>query len=431
MPAAPEPHAPLSDWAAAIRADVRANSGLAVESAKSVAGAAPSLFAFLGLHGIKRWRETEGVVLLEWPAEPLRDRHGEVLRERDPDEERRQRWKLRHIITAAIRLGAPVPLLDDGGELIRFLYPAPRPKRGPGDPEEIAAVVAAWRPQRWRHGSLRNLSEVLPEVRERVLAAEPDDVDEARRCLRVLAGFALWARDDRHSDLATMHTPNNVETWVMRVNAAEDDSWKNRTRGVLRKLGPTVNPGAWPRPPRPLPPRKVVAPYAPKEERAFRAAASLPRHDRRARLWLVISAPGAGLNGPQISAAEYGDLAQRADGRWEIGVRGDRARRVPIRREYSALADELAAMQDRSRFIASDKPGAVNQIAQRIRVGDRSLSLTRARNTFLAAHIAAGTPPAALSRVAGGVAYATLDRLLTHVADRLDPDDAVKQALGP
>ena len=430
MPAAPDPGAPLSEWVAAIRADVRASSGLSAESAKSVAGAAPSLFAFLGLHGIRTWRETEGVVLLEWAEEPLRDRRGEGLRERDPDEERRRRWKLRHIIAAAIRLGAPVPLCDDGGDLIRFLYPAPRPKRDRSDPEEIAAAVAAWRPQRWRHGSLRNLSEVLPEVRERVLAAEPDDVDDARRWLRVLAGFALWARDDRHSDPVTMHTPNNVETWVMRVNATQDDNWKNRTRGVLRKLGPTVNPGAWPRPPRPLPPRKVVAPYAPKEERAFRAAASLPRQDRRARLWVVISAPGAGLNGPDISAAEYDDLAQRADGRWEIGVRGDRARRVAIRREYSALADELAAMQDRSRFIASDKPGAVNQIAQRIRVGDQSLSLTKSRNTFLAAHIAAGTPPAALSRVAGSVTHDTITQLIRHVAADLSDADAVEQALG-
>ena len=153
MPAAPEPHAPLSDWAAAIRADVRANSGLAVESAKSVAGAAPSLFAFLGLHGITTWPETDAGVLLEWTAEPLRDRHGEVVRDRDPDEMRRRRWKAKHIVASAIRLGAPVSLLDS--EMARFLNPPPRPKRAKTDPEEIAAVAARWRPQRWRHGCER------------------------------------------------------------------------------------------------------------------------------------------------------------------------------------------------------------------------------------------------------------------------------------
>ena len=363
------------DWSAAIRADIEANSGLSPSSAKRAASGGSPLFAFAALQGVRTWRAVSADLLLEWSAEPLRDRGGRFVRERNADEIRAQMWKARHIVAAAIRLGAPVQLLDGG--LRDFLDPPQKPERADDDPAEIADAVASWHPQRWRHGSLRNLDTVLPEVRERVLAAEPEDVHEARKWLRVLAGFALWAVVDRHSDPAAMHTPNNVETWVMRVNFVQDDDWQNRARGVLRRLGPTVNPAAWPRPAKPIPARRIAAPYQAMDEQAFRAAALLPRRDRRARMWVVIAAAGAGLKGTEIAAAEPSDLAERPDGRWEICVRGTKARRVPIRRDYLPLASELAAAESETPYIASDKSGAVHQIVQRIRVGDESLSLTR------------------------------------------------------
>ena len=407
------------------------NGGLSDTSAYRVASVRESLFVSLRRHGIRHWHELAPGPVLEWAAEPRRDRSGEVLGDRNPDDIRHRMSSARHIIKAALRLRAPVPLLDDDGELRDFLHPPQRPERASDDPAEIVDAVAAWGPQRWRHGSLRNFDMVLPGVRELVLAAGPCNVDEARLWLRVLAGFALWAVNDQHSDPVTMHTPNNVETWVLSVNADQDDDWKNKARGALRRLGPTINPAAWPRPPQPMPARGCVAPYDAKTELQFRRAALLPRRDRRARLWVDIAAPGAGLSGPEMADSEYGDLTQRRDGRWEIRVRGDKARRVPVRRDYEPLVHELVALQDQSRFIASAKYGAASQIAQRIRVGDQSLSLTASRNTFLAAHLEAGTPPAALSHIAGGVAYSTLDKLLPYVADRLDPAEAVEQALGP
>ncbi len=427
----PPADAPMSHWSAAIREDIMARSGLSETSAHRVASVRESLFAYLRRHGIRHWSDLMLEPVLEWAAEPRRDRYGEVLGDRSPDDIRHRNSSARHIIKSAVRLGAPVPLLDDDSELSDFLSPPPKPDRAPDDPAEIADAVAAWRPQRWRHGSQRNLDKVLPEVRERVLASEPVNVHQTRRAMAVLLGFALWARYDRHSDPVAMCTPNNIETWVMHVNADQGDDWQNRARGVLRRLGPTVNPAAWPRQPKPIPRRGVAAPYDAKAEQQFRRAAMLPRRDRRARIWVIIAAPGAGLDGPEIAATEYDDLVARPDGRWEIHVRGDQPRRVPIRRGYLPLVAELVAMEDQSRFISSDKPGAVNQTVQRIRVGDESLSLTKARNTFLAAHLEAGTPPAALSVIAGSVSYGTMDRLLPHVADRLDPADAVEQALGP
>ena len=422
--------APIAHWSGAIREEVIANSGLTYSSAIRAAAVRHSLFTHLALRGIRHWPDLALDAVLDWASEPRRSRRGEEQGDRSPDDVRYRTASARHVVRAAGRLGAPVPLRAHGGELGEFLHPPERPERAPDDPAEIADAVARWRPQRWRHGSLGDLDTVLPQVRERVLAAGPASVHEARRSMQFLSGFTLWARYGRHSDPTAMHTPNNVETWVTRVNSDQDGDWQSRARGVLRRLGPTVNPAAWPRAPKPIPRPGVKAPYDARAEDQFRSAATLPRRDRRARIFVCVAAGGAGLSGPEIAAAESGDLVGRPDGRWEIRVRGSRPRRVPIRRGYDALAAELAAMGDESRFIASDKPGAVNQTAQRIRVGDEALSLTRARNTFLTAHIAAETPFAALRVIAGGVSSDTLDRLLEHVAERVDPADAVEQALG-
>ena len=429
IPEPPPPDAPIADWRPAIRADIRANSGLSTESAKRVASGTKRLAVCLATHGITTWHLIRLGPILEFASEPIRDRHGNIVRDRDPDEIRSEHWRARHILKSAARLGAHVPLLD--ADIRDFLCPPPKPERNPDDREHIEAVVASWRPQRWRHGNLHNLDEVLPDVRKRVLKAGPVDVHQARLWMRSLAGFTLWAVNDRNSDPVAMHIPNNVDTWAVSVNAAENDDWKARTRRALRRLGPAVNPAAWPRPAKPLPRRDVAAPYDTTAEQQFSRAAMLPRRNRRSRLWVLIAAAGAGLSGPEIASAEYNDLIERPDGRWEIFVSGDLPRRVPIRRDYLPLVAQLVAPEDRSRFVASEKSGAAGQIAERIEVGDEHLSLTRARNTFLAAHLGAGTPLAALWVVAGGVAYSTLDRLLPYVAERLEPDAAVEQALGP
>ena len=224
----PPADAPIAHWSAVIREEIMSNGGLSDTSAYRVASVRESLFVSLRRHSIRHWHELALGPVLEWAAEPRRDRSGEVLGDRNPDDIRHRMSSARHIIKAALRLRAPVPLLDDDGELRDFLHPPQRPERASDDPAEIVDAVAAWGPQRWRHGSLRNFDMVLPGVRELVLAAGPCNVDEARLWLRVLAGFALWAVNDQHSDPVTMHTPNNVETWVLSVNADQDDDWKNK-----------------------------------------------------------------------------------------------------------------------------------------------------------------------------------------------------------
>ena len=66
--------------------------------------------------------------------------------------------------------------------------------------------------------------------------------------------------------------------------------------------------------------------------------------------------------------------------------------------------------------------------ANRIRIGDMSLSLRRARSTWLTAHLEAGTSLPVLREVAGPLAAATLDDLLGATTD-VSPEQAVTEAL--
>lgn len=423
----PSPDAPISDWLPAIRADVRANSILSTESAKRVASGTTRLAVCLAAHGITQWDRVRLDPILEFASEPIRDRYGNVVRDRDPDGIRAEMWRARHILASAARLGARVPLLDS--ELHDFLYPPPRPERASDDPDAIAETISVWRPQRWRHGSQRGLDKVMPQVREWVTSGAPSDVDQARLWLRTLAGFAQWETNSAHIDLVRGFTWDNIETWVLKVNKHEDSAWQNRARGVLRRLGPIVHPAAWSAPPTPIPRQGIAAPYEPTRERAFWQAAALPRRNKRSRMWVAIGA-SSGLRGPEIAAGDRRDLVQRPDGRWTISVRGSNPRTVPVRRALEPLVAKLVAEPDESPFIGSDKPGAAETVAQRILVGDQRLSLTAARNTFLVAHLRAGTPQPALSKIAGGVSMSTLDRLHAYVTEELDDNEAVERALG-
>ena len=62
--------------------------------------------------------------------------------------------------------------------------------------------------------------------------------------------------------------------------------------------------------------------------------------------------------------------------------------------------------------------------------GGEAFSLRRARSTWLAAHLAAGTPDWAIRKVAGPVSFTTLEHLSKLVAPKRTADDAVQAALG-
>ena len=61
--------------------------------------------------------------------------------------------------------------------------------------------------------------------------------------------------------------------------------------------------------------------------------------------------------------------------------------------------------------------------------GQGSLSLRRARATFVCAHIRAGTPLDVLNEIAGPISGAYLQQMLAYCAGSVDPMDAANRGL--
>ena len=261
----------------------------------------------------------------------------------------------------------------------------------------------------------------------------PKNAADARRLLYAAARIAVWAhRTLATSDPTIVLDPRNVEHWTMTQNPDRTVVWREKTRWTLRTLGQAVNPEAWPAPTQKVGKRKVARPYTPGEEEAFRFAAGLPRWaNRTKRLWIVVAALGTGLNNTETAAARTGDLEHVGDGRLAVRVRGRNPRLVPIRTDYTTLARTAAEGSPTDRFIPTDGRNSVHSVAGRLDPGDgHGLSLRRARSTWLAAHLMAGTPLAMLRIVAGPLSANTLDSLLRHTTYTLNETTAAMRALG-
>ena len=129
------------------------------------------------------------------------------------------------------------------------------------------------------------------------------------------------------------------------------------------------------------------------------------------------------------------DLVELGGGRLAVRVRGRNPRVVPIRAEYTSLAREAAQAAEGAKFVQGDNDNAAALVAAKIagRPGPAHkvthLSLRRARNTWLVAHLRANTPWLALRVIAGPVSAYKLNALMAHVAEGFDPDEAVQLGL--
>ena len=297
---------------------------------------------------------------------------------------------------------------------------------------DVQAALEQWRPTRWSTQDLQTLEPLLPAVRTWVEQVNAANAYKAQRFLRAAAGIAVWAyRELGTTDPKLVLHPNNVEYWSMTVNTNQSARWREVTRGALRTLGRAINPDDWPRPTRKVGKQKIARPYTRAEEAEYRFAASLPGWAVRSkRLWVVVSALGAGMRGPEIAAARTGDLRDIDGGRLAVQVRGRHSRLVPIREDYTTLVREAADGSTTDRFIPTDGRNAVHSVVGRLHPGDgQGLSLRRSRSTWLVAHMVAGTPLSVLRKVAGPLSANTLDGLLGYTTDILDDITAVMGAL--
>ena len=295
----------------------------------------------------------------------------------------------------------------------------------------VAAEVERWSPAGWSDTDLLTIEPLLPTVRAWVANAAPSNANRARWLLRATAAMVVWAHHSLGTaDLRTVLHPININHWAMIVNAEKSAVWRETTRGALRTVGRAANPD-WP-PPSPTVGRRAVAvPYTASEETTFYRAARLPgRANRAARMWVVCGSLGAGLHGPEVTAANTSDLIEIADGRLAIQVRGRKPRLAPIRRYYTDLAWAAISDTPGRRFITGTNHNAVHWVTDLLGpIGRKGLSLRRARSTWLLAHIVAGTPLDAIKQIAGSLSASTLNELLEYRENTLDDQTSAIEGL--
>lgn len=302
---------------------------------------------------------------------------------------------------------------------------------------EVAAKIASWRPRKVGPEDAEALEVVLPSVRSWVSAARPDRPDAAAQLLWAVIQLAIWwYKRFRKLDAAEVLTDHNIEHFTMHVNAHRPASWRHTARSSLRRVGRAVNPDLWPLKHREVGHRGAVPPYSPQEEERFTRLALLPgRLNYSGRAWVVAATFGAGLMGYEATTTTVDDLTESDDGRIIVTVRGDRARRVPIRRDYTAMAREAIKTAHGTSFFRGTSPRGATKIADYIskdlRKGGCSegLSLSRARNTWIVAHLTANTRFEVLRAVGGPISAKTLLSLVQHAQAEISMDEAVEAAL--
>ena len=302
-------------------------------------------------------------------------------------------------------------------------------------PPEAGAVIAAWVPHSVQDADPAVLAAVMPVVRSLVAAVCPATPMAARRLLWALVPMGVWAHQTIGSFTNLAVNPRNVETWVTSINRRKPQGWRNAARAALRQVGRAVNPQKWPEQPDEVGRPPACAAYHPAEEAEFIQAVGLPGADEPV-LGLAVAgfSCGAGMRGPEILAAEIGDLRPVGSGRLAVQVRGRDARLVPIRERWTDVVRQAVKLLSEragtgSRFFISRDRNAAARAANSVTTGQARLSLRRARATWLTAHIVAETPLLVLRRIAGPLSAATMDDLLAATGHTVSPEQAVIKGL--
>lgn len=305
------------------------------------------------------------------------------------------------------------------------------------DAAGVERVMTAYRPAALRDEDPAIVADVMEATRTWVAQAGPHDALSARQMIWAVAPMMAALYRSLGALDVTMLNHQNVEIWISNDNRHQTNGWRHLCRVCLRRVGRAVNPdGGWPNPTE-IGRTPIALPYPQEIEAVFRQAAEIPRPkmDQAGRLWVVGGGCGAGLNGVELGAAETGDLDERGDGRLVIEVRGHRPRRVPIRACWTATVRQAALLaQERAgrhpaRFIPSGSKNTVSKSAASLDFGQGGLNLRRARTTWIAAHLVAGTSFPTLRVLAGRLSAQTIIELIDLMVDEVDPEDAIQEGL--
>ena len=300
---------------------------------------------------------------------------------------------------------------------------------------DVAAAIRGYTPSRTAGATPAAIAAVLPLAREWVAAAEPNSAEQARRLMWGLTRKLLWDhnRGTRLEASVVLHA-QNVRSFLGQAHEAEKPGWGSNCLWVLKKVGMAMGAAGWG-------PAQVrfkagtpAVPYTAEQESSFRQqAGQRHRSNRRDLLWVLAGACGCGLSGVELRYACPDNLIDLGDDRMGVRVSGPKPRVVPVRTDYTDLVIMAAESTPNSSepFITGTSPGRVYSVSSKLVGRDGTLSLTRARTTWLCAHLRTGTPLASLRKIAGPVSADTLTHLLAHTTADLDDLEAANQGLQP
>ena len=294
-------------------------------------------------------------------------------------------------------------------------------------PPEVTEHIWRWKPSAKvvPYEPPRLCKVVVPLTRRCVTATAPPTTEDARRLLRYTVAMLVWADGAVGAVAPDVITPGNIGEFLREALTQDGKlpslAWKRAARTAMWLVGSAVNPDAdWDgkRPPVPFPPFSL--PYDTADEDVIRLACDLPgAHDPAALLWSVTGPMGTGMTGEEARLAEVSDIHEWGNGRLVVQVRGDQPRLVPVRVRWTETVREaIRAAHSRpppppDRFVTVKGHSSAAGFARRLPCGMAGgVSLSRARATWLAAHLLAGTPLPALRMLAGSPDRGVLAHLL-------------------
>ena len=279
------------------------------------------------------------------------------------------------------------------------------------------------------------LAEIQPVAQRCLRSAAPRNRDQAQELLRAMYPYLEWALRKRETlSKGTIWHPNTVDDYLDDVKNERSLPWRQNHRIFLARVGRAANPTGWPRRPAPLNRSPFAQAYSAAREGALCLAAELRCRQQggAAELFTVVGSMGAGMSGTEIADAEPCHIIDLTEDRLGINVAGEHERVAPIRAPYTALAELAVRSANGQPFIAktSDNDNAVYRAAERVVVENAGhLNFPRARNTWLSAHLRAGTDLADLARFSRPVKADTLTALLKIAARDIDPMEAALRGL--
>jgi hypothetical protein len=307
---------------------------------------------------------------------------------------------------------------------------------------EVLRQLDRYRPL-WSDEDLAIFDAVLfPVIEMFCIKALAIGINRAFDQLSYGAGFILDAYKRRGlTDLGQMFSPEHIHWWVFEapVNENKSAAWRKTAVAYLHVTGRIVSPKAtWPVQAPKVSRQKTSAPYCEADEQCFVDVALAKTGKRGPRLRFAVGAVfGAGLDGRDIPRLCVEDIVDLGAGRIGIQVTGERARLTIVRATYTDLILGAAEEVGEGRLIGASARavGLTRQTVQMSEVWQLiavrgplgQIDPARARNTWLARHLAAGTPIHYLVQMAGGGVRPIMD-LLPYV-ELLDEQAAYDKAL--